>query len=99
MKRLAIIPTVFVFVAMVAACTDMTAPGFTPQFHIFILGQCPPGAVLGYQDDNQADKNGDGWVCFTSGPRGQIIVTDNNVPLGVELPSCSVEENCRVPEA
>ncbi len=32
MKRLAIIPTVFAFVVMVAACTDTTAPDFTPQF-------------------------------------------------------------------
>ncbi len=32
MKRLAIIPTVFAFVVMVAACTDTTAPDITPQF-------------------------------------------------------------------
>ena len=32
MKRLAIIPTVFAFVVMVAACTDTTAPDVTPQF-------------------------------------------------------------------
>lgn len=30
MKRLAIIPTVFALVAMVAACADMTAPEVSP---------------------------------------------------------------------
>ena len=34
MKRLAIIPTVFALVVMVAACTDTTAPeDVTPQFN------------------------------------------------------------------
>ncbi len=32
MKHVAIIPTVFAFLVMVAACTDMTAPDATPQF-------------------------------------------------------------------
>ena len=42
MKHLARIPIVFALVAMVAACTDMTAPEVTPpQFsHV---AQCPPG--------------------------------------------------------
>ena len=101
MKRLAIIPTVFALVAMVAACTDMTAPEVTPpQFGHGgpVVGQCPIGWERIHDDGTGLDLNGDGFICLRAGPRGQKILTDNTVPLGVALPDVDPcgGENCRV---
>ncbi len=67
MKRLAIIPTVFALVVVVAACADMTAPEVTPpQFGHGAspaVAQCPPGYDLVHQSFSPRDKNGDGFIC------------------------------------
>ena len=93
MKRLARIPTVFALVAMVAACTDMTAPEVTPpQFHFAhdpVLGQCPPGwGVHHFPRGTQApvDRNGDLIICFHTRGQGEFIQIDNFVPNDVEFP-------------
>ena len=91
MKRLAIIPTAFAFVAMVAACTDMTAPEVTPpQFDGGpAAGQCPPGSTLIHFQGAptpaalEADRNGDRRVCERPIGGGSSIFTDNRVPIRV----------------
>ena len=83
MKRLAIIPTAFAFVVMVAACTDMTAPEVTPQFDhaVRAVGLCPPGTET-VHDENPADRNGDGVVCLTKKVKGgPNIFRDNDVSI------------------
>ena len=89
MKRLAIIPTVFALVAMVAACADMTAPEVTPpQFGHGLggMGQCPPGWVARFSTTPK-DVNGDNQICVkvTGGVRGFII--DNRGSDVPELPT------------
>ena len=93
MKRLAIIPTAFALVAMVAACADMTAPEVTPpQFGDagFSLGQCPLWFFLHFQAPTpaqaKADVNGDTRICVQVTGAGNIFI-DNSVPRDVDLPS------------